>query len=228
MEKSLTIKGLAEEDRPREKLLAKGRKSLSKAELIAILLGSGNAKMNAIELSQHVLNSCQNDLDKLAKLEVIDLTKFNGIGPAKAINIISALELGRRRPFAQLEKQTIKSSQDVYNQIKENFLDLEHEEFWLLSLNRANQILNKNQISIGGISGTVVDPKIIFKKALNNNAAAIIVVHNHPSGSLKPSKSDLEITDKIISSGKTLELPLLDHLIFTNHGYYSFADEGLI
>ncbi len=228
MEKSLTIKGLSEEDRPREKLLVQGRKNLSKAELIAILLGSGNTKMNAIELSQHVLNSCENDLDKLAKLKVTDLTKFNGIGPAKAINIISALELGRRRPFAKTTKPVIKSSHDAFDQLKESFFDLEHEEFWLLSLNRANQVLHSTQLSIGGMSGTVVDPKIVFKKALDYGAAAIIMAHNHPSGSLKPSKNDLDITEKIISSGKTLELPLLDHLIITNHGYYSFADEGLI
>ena len=228
MEKSLTIKGLSEEDRPREKLLVQGRKNLSKAELIAILLGSGNSKMNAIELSQYILNSCNNDLDKLAKLEVKDLTKFNGIGPAKAINIISALELGRRRPFSKTKERAIKSSQNAFEELNADLLDLEHEEFWLLSLNRANQVIHKNQLSIGVMSGTVVDPKIVFKKALDNGATSIIVAHNHPSGNLNPSKSDLEITDKLISSGKLLDLPLLDHLILTNHGYYSFADEGLI
>lgn len=228
MEKSLTIKNLSQEDRPREKLINQGRNNLSKAELIAILIGSGNSSMNAIELSQYILNSCNNDLDQLAKLEVTDLVKFKGIGPAKAINIISALELGRRRPFKKSTSNTISSSNDAYNLLKENLLDLKHEEFWLLNLNRQNQLINKKRISVGGISSTVVDPKVIFKSALAQNANSIIIAHNHPSESLKPSKEDINITKKIIDAGKNLDLPVLDHIIFTNHGYFSFADDGLI
>ena len=225
----LSIKNWAEEDRPREKLLLKGKSSLSDAELIGILIGSGSRTLSAVELSKMILAKVDNDLNKLAKLNVKDLQKFKGIGEAKAISIVSALELGRRRKPSDIQsKPRITSSEDAYNVIKQDLMDLRHEEFWVLLLNRSNQVIKKEPVSAGGVSGTAVDPKIIFKKALDELASAIILVHNHPSGNLKASKSDIDITDKLIKAGKVLEIPVLDHLIFTDESYFSFADQGLI
>ena len=226
---SLSILKLSEEDRPREKLLLKGRQSLTDAELLAIILGSGNKDQNAVELAQTILLEAQNKLNELAKFSVNDLMKFKGVGEAKAINVISALELGRRRKSEIVQrKPKITCSSDAYEIISAELLDLYHEEFWLLLLNRANEVMKKIKVGTGGVSGVMVDPKIVFSKALEHLTSSIILIHNHPSGNLKPSEADKSITNKIIEGGKVLEIAVLDHLIFTNHGYYSFADEGIL
>lgn len=229
MENELNILSWAEEDRPREKLLLKGRAVLSDAELIAILIGSGNKSMSAVTLSKHILSSVANDLNSLAKLSVKDLKKFNGIGEAKAISIVGALELGRRRIASHsLIKPQIRSSEDAYKAMTSELMDLPTEEFWVIMLNRSNKIIQKRAISLGGVSGTVADPKVIFKKALEDLASGIILAHNHPSGNKKPSQADIALTKKLQNSGKLLEIPVLDHIIFTDDGYFSFADEGLL
>lgn len=226
---NLKILSWAEEDRPREKLILKGRSALSDAELIAILIGSGTKSLSAVDLAKLILNKVQNDLNELARLSVKDLEKFKGIGEAKAISIVSALELGRRRKDSEpLKKSKITSSKDVYDVVKPQLMDIKHEEFWILLLNRANIVINKIQISSGGVSGTVADPKIIFKQALDHLASAIILVHNHPSGNLSPSQADIDLTKKLKEAGKFLEIPVLDHVIFADQGYYSFADKGLL
>lgn len=225
----LNILSWAEEDRPREKLLLKGKAALSDAELIGILIGSGTRSISAVDLSKLILKEVGNNLNELAKCSVKDLQKFKGIGEAKAIAIVSALELGRRRKESQyLEKPKITCSQDAYEVIKPELLDLPYEAFWILLLNRANQVIKKSQISSGGISGTVADPKIIFKTALDNMCSAIILVHNHPSGNLKPSTADINLTKKLKEAGDLLEIPVLDHIIFSDNGYLSFSDEGLL
>jgi len=225
----LNIKNWAEEDRPREKLLLKGKASLSEAELIGILIGSGTASLSAVDLAKQILNSVDNNLNSLAKLSVKDLTKFKGIGEAKAISIVAALELGRRRKSQEaIKNPKIGSSKDVFEYLKGDLLDLQHEEFWILMLSRSNEILKKKLISSGGVSGTVADPKIIFKSALEELSSAIILVHNHPSGNLKPSNQDISLTKKMKEAGLVLEIPVLDHLIFTNESYFSFADEGIL
>lgn len=225
----LNIKSWAEEDRPREKLLLKGKASLSEAELIAILIGSGTASMSAVELSKHILSYVENDLNALAKLTVKDLTKFKGIGEAKAISIVAALELGRRRKETEpVKKPKITCSQDIHYLMKAHLLDLPHEEFWIVMLNRANQVIKKQLISSGGVSGTVADPKIIFKMALDELASSVILCHNHPSGNIKPSQADINLTKKLKEAGKMLEIPVLDHIIFTNDSYFSFADESMM
>ena len=224
---NLTIKNWAEEDRPREKLMLKGKAALSDAELIAILIGSGNRELSAVELSKYILSQFQNDLNLLAKLSVADLQKFKGIGEAKAIAIISALELGRRRKEAHVPiKIKINSALDIYELMKPNLLDLQHEEFWVVLLNRSNIVMKKTSISSGGVSGTVADPKIIFRAALEQLASSIIMIHNHPSGNTRPSDADISLTWKMKDAGKIMEIPVLDHIIFTNNGYFSFADEG--
>jgi len=225
----LTIKHWAEEDRPREKLLLKGKASLSDAELIAIIIGSGTPSMSAVEVAKQILNSTGNDLNALARLSVKDLMKFKGIGEAKAINIISALELGRRKKETESKsKIKIGASGDVHLLMKPHLSDLQHEEFWVVLLSRNNSVLKKQQISSGGVSGTVADPKIIFKMALEELASGIILVHNHPSGNLKPSEADISLTKKIKSAGQALEIAVLDHVIFTDNGYFSFADQGIL
>lgn len=226
---SLSMKNLSEEDRPREKLLLKGNASLSDAELIGILLGSGNKHQNAVDLAKTILHSVNHDLHLLARLSIEDLKKFNGIGEAKAINIIAALEIGRRKKSKEKVKQPkISCSKDVYEIISPHLMDLPHEEFWILCLNRANQVLKAEQISSGGISGTVADPKIIFKKGLEQNASSLILIHNHPSGNLQASQVDIQLTEKVKKGGINLDLPILDHIIFTDEDYYSFADNGLM
>lgn len=225
----LKIKSWAEEDRPREKLLNKGKSVLSEAELIAVLIGSGTRSISAVDLAKTILNHAENNLNSLAKYSVKDLMIFKGIGEAKAISIVSALELGRRRKDTGHEKRIkINSSQNVYDVMKPDLLDQKLEQFWLLLLNRANYIVQKTQISIGGISGTVADPKVIFKYALENHASSIILVHNHPSGNIKPSESDIKLTTKLKDAGKLLEMPVLDHLIFTDQGFFSFADQNYL
>jgi DNA repair protein RadC len=224
---TLKISHWAEEDRPREKLLMKGRAALSEAELIGILIGSGTVSLSAVDVAKIILKEVNNDLNNLAKLSVDDLKKFKGIGEAKAISIVSALELGRRRKESEpAKRQRISCSEDAYKIMKPHLLDLPHEEFWLILLNRANTIIKTTPVSSGGVSGTVADPKMIFKIALDNLASGIIMVHNHPSGNIKPSEADLSLTKKLKEGGILLEIPIIDHLIFTNNEYYSFADEG--
>jgi DNA repair protein RadC len=223
----LGIKSWAEEDRPREKLMDKGRHVLTEAELIAILIGSGNKEETAVELSRRILASVGNNLNELSKLSIQELNKFKGIGDAKAISIVAALELGRRRKEAEaVKREKIATSKDVFDIMKPALMDLPHEEFWLLVLNRANLVIRKELISRGGVAGTVVDTRIIFKTAVENYASSIIICHNHPSGNLKPSEADIKITKNIKEAGKIMEIPLLDHLIITEKGFYSFADEG--
>lgn len=225
----LGIKSWAEEDRPREKLLLKGKASLSEAELIGILIGSGTSSISAVDLAKQILNGSDNNLNELARLSVKDLTKYKGIGEAKAISIVAALELGRRRKDTEsIKKPKITSSSDVYNLVKPDLLDLSHEEFWVLLLTRNNQVIKKQLISSGGVSGTVADPKLIFKSALEELASSIILIHNHPSGNLKPSDQDVKLTKKMVEAGRTLEIPVIDHVIFTNESYFSFADEGIL
>ncbi len=225
----INIKSWNEEDRPREKLMQQGRRSLSEAELIAILIGSGSKNESAVELSKRILNAQSNDLNQLSKLSVPELSKFKGIGEAKAISIIAALELGRRRKEQTLtEKPRIGHSRDAFQILNPYFADLAHEEFWIILLNRANFVLSKHLISKGGQAGTIADPKIIFNLALLNQASGIMLAHNHPSGNLKPSQADIALTQKMIAGGRLLDLQVLDHLILTDRGYFSFADEGLI
>lgn len=221
------IKSWAEEDRPREKLLEKGRSVLTEAELIAILIGSGNKTETAVDLSKRILASVNNDLNELGKLSVQDLCRFKGVGDAKAISIIAALELGRRRKNTDAPKRNkITSSKDVFEMMQPTLIDLPHEEFWLLLLNRSNAVIKKELISRGGVAGTVVDTKIIFKAAIENYASSIIICHNHPSGNLSPSEADKRITKNIKEAGRLMEIALLDHLIITDGAFYSFADEG--
>lgn len=194
-EKTLPIKSWAEDDRPREKLVQKGKSSLSNSELIAILIGSGNRNESAVQLAQHILLLAENSLHQLAKKTISDLKQLKGIGEAKAISIVAALELGRRRKELSVgDKPQIKSSRDAYLLLQDIFEDLPHEEFWILLLNRANRVLSRHCISKGGFTGTVADPKIIFKVALEQNACGIILFHNHPSGNLKPSEADKKLT----------------------------------
>jgi DNA repair protein RadC len=229
MEKGLNILKWAEEDRPREKLLLKGRGALSDAELIAILIGSGSRQLSAVDLSKLILSSVNHDLNLLAKLSVSELIKFKGIGEAKAISIVSALEVGRRRKTSEVTKtHAIKSSNDVYELIRPELLDQPIEQFWMLTLKRNNTLIQKRHISVGGISGTVVDPKVVFKTALEDFASGIILIHNHPSGNLKPSQEDLKLTEKLKNAGKLLDIPVLDHIIFTDNSYFSFADENVL
>ncbi|MBS1682062.1 MAG: DNA repair protein RadC [Bacteroidetes bacterium] len=225
----MNIKSWSPEDRPREKLLLKGTTALSDAELIAILLGSGTAKLSAVDVAKKVLAYVENNLDALAKLSVKELMKAKGIGEARAITIVAAMELGRRRK-EQLpeEKPKLDSSISAFNIIKGDLQDLPHEEFWVLLLNRAHRLIKKKRVSEGGVSGTVADPKIIFKLALEELASGIIVAHNHPSGNLKPSANDISLTKKLKEAGKVLEIDVLDHLIIGHQQYFSFTDEGLI
>lgn len=226
---SLNILSWAEEDRPREKLLLKGKSALSDAELIAILIGSGTRSLSAVDVAKIILTKAENDLNQLAKFSVKDLQKIKGIGEAKAISIVSALELGRRRKDMDfVQKVRITCSNDIYQLMKPQLMDLPKEEFWILLLNRANSLIKKEQVSSGGVSGTVADPKIIFKAALDQYASSVVLVHNHPSGNLKPSQADINLTNKMKEAGKLLEIPILDHIIFGDQGYMSFADEGLL
>jgi DNA repair protein RadC len=228
-EQKLGIKMWAEADRPREKLMLNGRRQLTDAELIAILIGSGNRNETAVDLSQRMLTAYKQDLDAFGKASVKDLSKFKGIGEAKAITIVAALELGRRRKDSIVQEVVkVGSSHDAFQHLHADFKDLNHEEFWMLLLNRANHVKSKHLISKGGQSGTVADPKIIFKTALEHQAAYIILAHNHPSGNLKPSNEDIKLTKKLVEAGKFLDLLVVDHLIITDHAYYSFCDEGLI
>ncbi len=225
----LNIKAWAEEDRPREKLALKGKNALSDAELIAILIGSGNREESAVELAKRILQSTNNNLNKLGKLTINDLTKFKGIGDAKAISIMAAIELGRRRKESISDKKSlIQSSKNAFNAIKDVLLDLPHEEFWVIYLNRKNEIIKKQNISKGGVTGTIADAKIIFKQAIEELALGIILCHNHPSGNIKPSDADIKLTKKLVAIGQLTDVNVLDHLIIGEQNYFSFADEGLL
>lgn len=226
---NLPILSWAEEDRPREKLLLKGKAALSDAELIAVLIATGYKQMSAVDLAKTILSQVNNNLNELAGLSVNDLVKIKGIGQAKAIAIVSALELGRRRKESeQVKRPKIVCSADAYRLMEPDLLDLRQEEFWIILLNRANYVIKKVRISSGGLTGTVADPKIIFKNAVDHLACSMILTHNHPSGNLSPSDTDLRLTKKLKECGQILEIPVLDHLIFGNAGYLSLADEGLM
>lgn len=225
----LSLKNLSEDDRPREKLLLKGRRALSDAELLAILIGSGNRNETAVQLCQRILTDIKSDLHRLGKLDVNDLTQYKGIGEAKAITIVAALELGRRRKDSADENlNAIESSKAAYTYFLSSMSDLAHEEFWVLLLNRANKPIAIKMVGSGGVSTTIVDVKIILKLAIEKLASAMIVAHNHPSGNTQPSDADKSITQKLKEACKLVDIPLLDHIIVTNKDYYSFADAGLL
>ncbi|MGM5630775.1 DNA repair protein RadC [Apibacter raozihei] len=225
----MNIKSLALDERPREKLLSKGRNSLSDAELLAIIIGSGSKEESSISLAQRILVSVNNNWNELAKLSIQDLCKFNGIGKVKAIEIITSLEIGRRKALQEaLKRKTISSSKDAFHIIHPIIGDNTVEEFWAIFLTRSNSVLRTEKISQGGITGTVVDSRLIFKMALELNAVSLIISHNHPSGNIHPSKADLDITKNIKEAGNLLNIKLVDHLIITQTSYYSFADEHIL
>lgn len=227
--KNFTIKSWAKDDRPREKLLAKGKNALSDAELLAILIGSGNKKESAVALSKRILRSVNGNLNALSKLSIETLIDFNGIGEAKAITIITALELAKRKQLENIQtKPKINSSKAVFKIMQPVIGDLPHEEFWVLYLNNYNKLLAKSQVSKGGLTATVVDVRLLLKKALELSSIGIIVCHNHPSGKLSPSEADKQLTKKIKNASATLDIKLLDHLIVTEKEYFSFADKGIL
>lgn len=223
----LTIKSLAEDDRPREKMNLKGKHVLSDTELLAILINTGTKEHSALELAKMILNNYENDLNRLARASISELKKLKGIGPAKAVTIAAALELGRRKNAFVSEKVKITSSKCIFDHFRHLFEDKVHEEFYIILLNRSNVVIKPVLVSKGGLSSTIVDGKIIFKDVLENNASAFIMCHNHPSGNLKPSQSDIDLTKKINEFAKMIDLQLLDHLIFTDKSYFSFVDEGI-
>ncbi|HOC36750.1 MAG TPA: DNA repair protein RadC [Tenuifilaceae bacterium] len=227
--KRLTIKDWAVEDRPREKMLHQGIGSLSDTELIAILLRSGNPEETAVELAQRILNMAQNNLNELGKFTIHQLTQVKGVGEAKAITLLAALELGRRRKSVEaINREQITSSRNVMEIFQPLLADLPHEEFWVLLLSRANKVLDRVRVSQGGVTGTVTDVKLIIRAAVEKLASAIIVVHNHPSGNPKPSEKDIAITEKLKQAVDFFDIALLDHLIITDSKCYSFADEGTL
>lgn len=222
------IRSWAEEDRPREKLIMKGAGALSDAELLAILIGSGTRGESAVDVCKTILKNSYNNLNELGKLSIADLKKYKGIGEAKAITIVAALELAKRRRTAEVrEKEKISGSKDVYEYFH-HLSDLRNEEFWVMFLNRANKIISSQKISQGGITGTVADIRVILKNALDNFATGIVLCHNHPSGNLKPSSEDKELTQKVKQTAKLLDITVLDHIIVSDAGYFSFADEGIL
>ena len=219
----------AVEERPREKVMANGIQYLSDVELLAILLGSGTRNQTPVELARTILKGADNSLQELGRQSISELVRIKGVGPVKAITLLAAMELGRRRAGMQhAEKLPVKSSQTVFKLFHPLLGDLDHEEFWLLMLNRANRVLGRYKVSQGGLSGTVIDTRIILKKALDNLASSIIVCHNHPSGNMQPSEADVKITGKLKKAAEMLEIKLLDHVIIADKSYFSFADEGLI
>jgi len=225
---SFSIKNWADDDKPREKLMLKGKSTLSDAELLAILIGSGNRNESAVDLSKRILSSTDNNLNALGKLSLKQLMDFKGIGEAKAITIQAAMELGRRRRAEEtIELKKITASKDVFAIMQPIIGELSHEEFWVLYLNNSNKVIHKSQLSKGGITGTVVDNRLIFKTALEQNATSIILTHNHPSGKLQPSDSDKQVTQKIKLAAQHLDISVLDHIIITETGFYSFQDEGI-
>jgi DNA repair protein RadC len=226
---SFSIKKWSQDDQPREKLLYKGKAALSDAELVAILIGSGNRNENAVDLCKRILASVDNNLSALGKLSIKQLMEFKGIGEAKAISIAAALELGRRRRGEEaLEKKKITSSKSVFELMQPLIGELQHEEFWIIYVNNSNKVIQKNQLSKGGITGTLVDVRLVLKNALEVGATGLILAHNHPSGTLKPSEADKQITNKLKIAAESLDIKVLDHLIITEKAYYSFADEGIL
>jgi DNA repair protein RadC len=228
--KKISIKKWAEEDRPREKLMLKGVSALSDSELLAILIGSGNDKESAVELSKRILHKADNNLNKLSRFSVNDLVRnFRGIGPAKAITIVAALELGRRRRSEEpVKRDKITSSNDAFIVLYPLLADLNHEETWALLLDRSNKVVSTLQVSRGGISGTVVDIRLILREAINHYASSIVLGHNHPSGNCTPSAQDTAISKKLKEAAKWMDITLLDHIIVCGETYYSFADNGII
>lgn len=227
--KNLKIKDWAPEDRPREKLLAKGIKSLSDAELLAILIRTGQKNESAVDIARKILSLVRNNLNELGKLSVKDMEKVKGIGEAKAITMIAALELGRRRKLSEIQqKQKISGSRDAFEYVQSYVEDLSHEEFWVLYLNRSNRIIDQVKISQGGVSGTVIDVRIILKHAIEKLASSIIISHNHPSGNLEPSTADIQITKKIKQAADFHDIQVLDHIIIGDQQYFSFADERIL
>ncbi|MEN9336680.1 MAG: hypothetical protein RLZZ500_1667 [Bacteroidota bacterium] len=219
----------AEDDRPREKFLLKGKTALSDAELLAILLGSGSRNESAVQLAQRILGQSQNNLNELGKQTLAQLMTFKGVGEAKAITIAAALELGRRRRIEETQDRIkISSSKSVFDLMQPIIGELPHEEFWVLFLNNSNKILGKEQLSKGGMTGTLVDIRLIFKSALEYKATSLILTHNHPSGKLQASEADRTITQRLKLAGNQLDILVLDHIIITETGYYSFADEGIL
>lgn len=226
---SFSIKAWNEDDRPREKLLNKGKAALSDAELVAILIGSGSISESAVGLSKRILASVSNNLNELGRIHLVELLQFKGIGKVKAITIIAALELGRRRRAeAALERRRITSSESVFEFLQPLIGELPHEEFWVIYVNNANRILQTQQLSKGGITGTIVDIRLTMKMAIQLGAIAIILAHNHPSGTLQPSQADIDLTKKLKKAGESLDIKVLDHLIITEKAYFSFADEQLL
>lgn len=225
----ISIKNWAADDRPREKLLIKGARHLSDTELLAILIGSGTHDLSAVELARQILSMFDGNLALMGKAQAPDLIKVKGIGTAKAITVMAALELGKRRNEAQIPgKNGITSSRDVFNSVRALLCDLTYEEFWVLYLNQANHIIEKNRISQGGISGTVADIRIILKRGLELLTSSLIICHNHPSGNLKPSENDIRLTTKIKNAAAHMDIKLLDHLIVADNSYFSFSDEGIL
>ena len=228
MAEYISIKNWSDDDKPREKLAANGRETLSNTELLGILIGNGTRSKSAIDLARDILSLANNDINTLAKLSIKDLCTVNGIGPAKAITLMAAIELGGRRKKAETNNSFIRRSKDAYEFFGPMLQDKEYEEFWILMLNNNNKILRPYRVSEGGVSQTVADPKRIYKAALENNASQLVLCHNHPSGNLQPSNADRSLTSKLIAAGKNLDIKVIDHIIVTDGGYYSFADEGLI
>ncbi|MCK9203154.1 MAG: DNA repair protein RadC [Bacteroidales bacterium] len=223
------IRNWAEEDRPREKLLLKGRHNLSDAELLAILISSGTKSESALDLAKRMLHNAHDNLAELARMGLQEMTGIKGIGMVRAITIAAALELGRRRDESiVMEKEKIVKSKDAYTIFRSTMSDRPYEEFWIILLNKGNRVIRKCCISEGGISGTVVDPKKVFKIALDHHASSIILGHNHPSGATIPSEADNNITKKLYAAGKMLDVDVLDHLIIGDNGFYSYADEGAL
>ncbi|UOE39433.1 RadC family protein [Chryseobacterium oryzae] len=225
----MSIKFLAEDDRPREKFLLKGKNSLSDSELLAIIMGSGSREESAVELARTILNSVNNNWHQLSLLTIKDLMKFKGVGEVKAISIATALEIGRRRSAQEIpEKPQISCSKEAYDILKIHLSDLRTEEFWAVFLNQSNKVIHFSQLTQGGISQSIVDVRILFKTALEHFSTGLIIAHNHPSGNKKPSAEDISITKKIKDAGNLMNIQLLDHLIITQNSYLSFADEGLL
>jgi DNA repair protein RadC len=225
----LSINKWAEEDRPREKMLMKGAEALSDAELFAILIGSGNQGESAVELMRRILDSCSNDLNSLARWDIHDFSRFKGMGPAKSLTLMAALEIGRRRAATPVrERKAVRCSKDIYDIFRTKLMDLPYEEFWVLLLNQSNKVIDTVRVSSGGIAGTYVDVRLVLREALLRHATQIAVVHNHPSGNNQPSSEDRSLTQRISKASETMNIRLLDHVIICESCYYSFADEGML
>jgi DNA repair protein RadC len=226
----LPITAWAKDDRPREKLLLRGRHMLSDAELLAIIIGSGSRNESAVELCKRILRDSGNSLDQLARLSINELKLFTGMGEAKALAIIAALEIGRRRTAALQDREEtfIRTSADSWNLLRSELEDLDHEQFWVILLNRANRLIRKELVSKGGVNSTVVDPKVLYRLAIAHGASSMVVAHNHPSGSIKPSESDIRLTRRLREASIFMEIGLLDHIIVGTNSYFSFADDGIL